>query len=133
MLKTMHTVRDGRKHFTYFLASFFLRLTGFILMLVLSLLLFIVGSWFTSGKIATEFLGEDIYVIGVNAKLAYAAGALCLLISLSLLGSATFLGNLMFAERDLSQLKHSKKKMLSGPKMTYKKTTSNPETATTAK
>ena len=131
IVKTSHTVRDGRMHFPYFLASFFLRLAGFIVMLILSILLYIVGSWFTSGQVAAQFLERFLYILSVNSKLAYTAGTFCLLISLYLLGSATVLGNLMFAKRDLSQLKHGERKMLSGPDMkTFKKTTSNPEMAT---
>ena len=123
-VKTRHTVKDGRKNFPFFLASFFLRLTGFLVMLVLSILLLIVGSWFSSGQVAAELLRvNDLHIIALNSKLAYAAGTLCLIISLYLLGSATVLGNLMFAKRDLSQLKHGKKmpngsnKLISKPEM----------------
>ena len=110
VVKTRHTVKDGRKHFPLFLANFFLRLAGFFAMLVLSILLFIVGSWFTSGQVVEKFLRmKDLHTITLNSKLAYAAGTLCLIISLYLLGSATVLGNLMFSKRDLSQLKTGKK------------------------
>ena len=115
VVKTSHTVKDGRKHFPYFLASFYLRLIGFLVMLVLSILLYIVGSWFASGQVAAGFLRmNEVQTIVVNKKLSYAAGTFCLIISLYLLGSATVLGNLMFAKRDLSQLK-SGKKMSNGP------------------
>ena len=108
--KTRHTVKDGRKFFPIFLASFFLRMIGFFAMLVLSILLFVVGSWFISGQVAAEFLArKDLNIIALNSKLAYAAGILCLVISLYLLGSGIVLGNLMFTKRDLSQLKHGKK------------------------
>ena len=117
--KTRHTVKDGRTNFPYFLASFFLRMMGFFIMLVLSILLLIVGSWFISGQIAAEFLREkDLHTIALNSKLSYAAGVLCLFISLYLLLSATVLGNLMFSKRDLSQLKKEKKMSNGSKKMT---------------
>ena len=117
---TRHTVKDGRKNFPWYLASFFLRLIGFFVMLVLSILLLIVGSWFTSGQVVEEFLGpsKDLHTIVLNSKLAYAAGALCFIISLYLLGSATVLGNLMFSKRDLSQLKDDKKMSNGSNKLT---------------
>ena len=119
--KTRHTVKDGRKFFPIFLASFFLRLTGFLVMLVLSILLLIVGSWFASGQVTAEFLRvKDRHIIALNSKLAYAAGTLCLIISLYLLGSATVLGNLMFSMRDLSQLKDGKKMSNGTNKLTSK-------------
>ena len=115
--KTRHTVKDGRKFFPIFLASFFFRMIGFLAMLVLSILLFIVGSWFTSGQVAANFLKmEDLNTIALISKLAYAAGALSLLISLYLLGTAIQLGNLMFDQRNRSQLKKEKK----GPNTTHK-------------
>ena len=93
-------------NFLWFLASFFLRLIGFFMMLVLSILLLIVGSWFISGQVAAEFLArKDLNIIALNSKLAYAAGILCLVISLYLLGSGIVLGNLMFTKRDLKYLK----------------------------
>ena len=110
VVKTRHTVKDGRKHFPLYLANFFLRLAGFFAMLVISILLFIVGSWFTSGQVAEEFLRmNDLHTIDLISKLAYAAGTLSLLLSLYLLGTAIELGNLMFDQRDLSQVKKKKK------------------------
>ena len=104
-MRTRHTVRDGRKHFPIFVAGFFLRMIGFLVMLVLSILLFIVGSWFASGQIAAEFLQmKDEKIIGLNITLSYATGTLCLLVSLYLLVTAILMGNFMFKERNLSHL-----------------------------
>ena len=109
-MRTRHTVRDGRKHFPIFVAGFFLRMIGFLVMLVLSILLFIVGSWFASGQIAAEFIQmKDEKIIGLNITLSYATGTLCLLVSLYLLVTAILQGNFMFKERNLT---HVQKKQM---------------------
>ena len=88
---------------------------GFFVMLALSILLFIVGSWFASGQIAAEFLQmKDEKIIGLNITLSYATGTLCLLVSLYLLVTAILMGNFMFKKRNLSHL-YVKKKQI-GPK-----------------
>ena len=108
-------MRDGRKHFPIFVAGFFLRMIGFLVMLVLSILIFIVGSWFASGQIAAEFIQmKDEEIIGLNITLSYATGTLCLLVSLYLFVIAILQGNFMFKKRNLSHADVKKKQM--GPK-----------------
>ena len=56
-MKTRHTVKDGRKHFSIsqiIYQIFILRIIKSFIMFVLSILLFIVCSWF--GQVTAEFL-----------------------------------------------------------------------------